>query len=89
MSTSTAAPSAEQTPEKQEPAKSFSSYVGSSRIEVAVWPRDEGKGFSVSISKSYQKDEQWKKGKSFFPAELPTVAALTNQAFAWITEQPA
>ncbi len=67
---------------KAKPAKTFDIYP----ISVAVWENAPGKGprYTVTHSRTYKKDDEWKDSDSYTAADLPTLAKLCDMAFAWI-----
>ena len=67
-------------------------WTGAS-IEVAVWSRmvpdgeDEREVLSVTVRKQYKKGDQWHETAFLNPHEVPVVAALLQDAFAFVTNQ--
>jgi hypothetical protein len=64
--------------------------IRSGAIEVAIWRQEGEKGpwYSVTMSRSYKKDEQWKQSDSFGSDDLLLLAKLLDLAHSWIlTEQ--
>jgi hypothetical protein len=57
-------------------------------IEVAVWQNDKGPPYSVTISRSYKKGEEWKQTDSFSGDDLPLLAKLIDHAHTWIIDHP-
>jgi hypothetical protein len=60
-------------------------------IEVAIWRNESQKGpwYSVTMTRSYKKDEQWQQADSFGADDLLLLAKLLDQAHNWIISQPA
>ena len=59
-------------------------------IDAAIWAKSNQSGrvyYSVSIAKSYQKDNEWKKGYYFDADDLATVAELSRFCLHWILSQ--
>ena len=58
----------------------------SGNITVAVWENAPGKGprHTVTTSRSYKKDDEWKDSNSYTAADLPTLCKLLDMAFIWI-----
>lgn len=57
------------------------------RITCSVWPQENDKGkkwYSVSISRIYRVNDQWKRSTSFSLNDLPLVARLAALAMDWI-----
>ena len=69
---------------KREPVQKFSAWTGS-RIEVAVWENDGS--YSVTMKRSYKKDEKWHQSDSYFPSDLLAAAELFRKAWNWIQDQ--
>jgi hypothetical protein len=59
-------------------------------IEVAVWQKESDKGpwYSVTMSRSYKKGEEWKQSDSFGSDDLLLLSKLIDQAHSWIISQP-
>jgi hypothetical protein len=74
---------------KQSPAKQFKAGA----LGVSVWEREAvGKVFyAATANRAFTRDDgnTWEYSDSFNRDDLPVVAALMNQAFAWIVEQGA
>jgi hypothetical protein len=64
---------------------------GVGAIEVAVWKNDTDKGsfYSVTMSRSFKKGEEWKQADSFGQDDLLLLAKLLDQAHSWMLEHPA
>jgi hypothetical protein len=64
--------------------------IRSGAIEVAVWRNDgeNGPWYSVTMSRSYKKDMEWKQADSFGQDDLLLLAKLLDQAHSWIISQP-
>lgn len=60
-------------------------------IEVAIWRNEGEKGpwYSVTMSRSYKKGEEWRQADSFAADDLLLLAKLLDQAHSWIISQPA
>jgi hypothetical protein len=58
-------------------------------IEVAVWRNEGEKGpwYSVTASRSYKQDDQWKQTESFGQDDLLALAKLLDLAHTWILGQ--
>lgn len=57
------------------------------KIKAAIWESKDEEGrlhYSVTFTKSYKQDGQWKESNSFFPDELPRLVLVSNQAFQFI-----
>jgi hypothetical protein len=67
---------------KAKPVITFDTYP----INVAVWENAPGKGprYTVTHSRSYKKDDEWKDSNSYTAADLPTLGKLLDMAFIWI-----
>jgi hypothetical protein len=63
--------------------------IRSGGIEVAVWRQESEKGpwYNVTMSRSYKKDEEWKKSDSFGSDDVLLLAKLLDQAHTWIISQ--
>lgn len=59
-------------------------------VSVAIWKRQhQGETFhDVSITRSYKKDERWKRTSSFRKEDLPLVMALTKRAQDYLAMLP-
>ena len=59
-------------------------------LEVAVWRNDGDKGpwYSVTTSRSYKQDDEWKQTDSFGQDDLLALAKLLDLAHTWILSQP-
>ncbi len=59
-------------------------------IEIAVWRNEGGKGpwYSVTVSRSYKKDEEWKQADSFGADDLPLLTKLLDRAHNWTIDHP-
>jgi hypothetical protein len=60
--------------------------IRSGAIEVAIWRNESEKGpwFSVTMSRSYKKDEAWKQADSYGTDDLLLLAKLLDLAHTWI-----
>ncbi|MGH7170119.1 MAG: hypothetical protein ACRELG_07575 [Gemmataceae bacterium] len=72
---------------KPKPVITFDTYP----ISVAVWENAPGKGprYTVTHSRSYKKDDEWKDSNSYTAANLPALAKLLDVAHSWIVNQSA
>lgn len=72
---------------KAKPIITFDTYP----IRVAVWENTPGKGprYTVTHSRSYKKDDEWKDSNSYTASDLPTLAKLLDMAHTWIVNQSA
>jgi hypothetical protein len=61
----------------------------SGSITVAVWENAPGKGprYTVTTSRSYKKDDEWKDSNSYSGDELMTLCKLLDMAHTWIVGQ--
>ena len=62
------------------------------RIEAAVWMNetDDGKQwFRVTLTRRYQKDDEWRSATNFDLDDLPVAAQALMMAHAWLWEQKA
>ena len=59
------------------------------RITAAIWENETEQGlrYNVTISRSYQKDEQWQTTTSFGRDDLHLVAKVADLAETWIFEK--
>ncbi len=57
-------------------------------VEAAIWKNlregMSGEFFSVTLSKRFKHEEEWKESKSFDERDLPTLAKAANDAHTWI-----
>jgi len=66
---------------------------GGSLIEASVWENEVGEGdearlvFNVTVQRSYNDGEEWKRTKSFRPQDLPHLIEVTRLAYLWCQEQ--
>jgi hypothetical protein len=64
---------------KKEPVAKFRSF----NISAAVWKQE--KGFSVSINKTYKKDDgTYEDTTTFFQDDLPRLCLVANKAFEFM-----
>jgi len=67
-------------------------WTGKATVEVSVWSHTrEGENgdrevFSTTLKKTYKDGDEYKESDSFFPEELPLVAAALQEAFHYISE---
>ncbi len=58
---------------------------GGSLIEASVWENEVGEGdearlvFNVTVQRSYNDGEEWKRTKSFRPQDLPHLIEVSRQ----------
>jgi hypothetical protein len=59
-------------------------------LEAAIWRNDSEKGsfYSVTVSRSYKKGEEWKQADSFSGDDLPMVRKLLDRAHDFIIDNP-
>jgi hypothetical protein len=60
------------------------------RIRATVWENqhpEQGRWFSVTITRSYKQGEQYKTANSFGRDDLLVVAEVSRLAFLWIAQQ--
>jgi hypothetical protein len=59
-------------------------------LEAGIWRNESEKGpfFSVTISRSYKKGEEWKQTDSFSGDDLPMVRKLLDRAHDFIIDHP-
>ena len=61
------------------------------KVKAAVWKNTQeetGKVYySVSLSKLYRKNDEWKETSSFSRDDLPLLAKVADQAHTWIFQQ--
>jgi len=80
---------------KNRPAASFAAYSDrTTRIEVAVWAKlvtvseqEEYTQYSLTLSRSWQKDGQWHGNAAFRIHDLPVLLYLAQQAYNWCVNQ--
>jgi hypothetical protein len=78
-------------PVKNRPAASFSAYSDrTTRIEVAVWAKlvkvseqEEYTQYTLTQSRSWQKDGAWHGNACFRIHDLPVLLYLAQQAYNW------
>jgi len=72
---------------KSKPVITFDTYP----ISVAVWENAPGKGprYTITHSRSYKKDDEWKDSSSYTAADLPALSKLLDMAHSWIVGQSA
>ena len=62
-------------------------------IQAAIWPNHSEKTgeswYTVTVSRSYRVEEQFKDTKKFYRDDLPIVSKAIEMAYAWIWEHPA
>jgi len=65
--------------------------TGGGLVEVAVWENDSETGsfYTVSIQRSYQVDEEWRRTGTLTKHDLLPLAQLLQQAWSWISAQQA
>ena len=70
------------------PVYSRKYWTGAGVVEVAVFENtnDDRTEYSTTLRKTYKDGDDYKESKSFFPQELPLVAAALNAAFAAIAD---
>ncbi len=81
----------EQAPVKNRPAASFAAYSDrTTRIEVAVWAKlvkvsdqEEYTQYTLTLSRSWQKDGHWQGNACFRIHDLPVLLYLAQQAYDW------
>jgi len=58
-------------------------------IRAAVWVNDSVNGpfFTVTFSRSYQVDNEWREASSFGCDDLLVLAELIRQCFVWISSE--
>jgi len=63
--------------------------LNSGNVTVAIWENAPGKGprYTVTHSRSYKKDDEWKDSNSYTAAELMTLCKLLEMAHTWIVDQ--
>jgi hypothetical protein len=61
-------------------------WTGTARLEVAVW-QSEDRRLSLSFSRSYKVDDEWKRTQTLFPQDALPLSRLLAQAWDWIQEQ--
>jgi hypothetical protein len=64
--------------------------IRSGAIEVAIWRQEGLKGpwYSVTMSRSYKQDEEWKQSDSFVQDDVLVLAKLLDLAHTWMISQP-
>jgi hypothetical protein len=69
-------------PDKAKPAHK----IRSGALTVTIWKNDNEKGswYSVTPSRSYKQNEEWKESDSFAFDDLMTLAKLLDLAHTWI-----
>ena len=61
-------------------------------IQAAIWANGTGPDkvwFSVTVSRFYKDNLDWKNSSSFGRDDLPVVAKIMEMAYAWIWDQQA
>ena len=64
--------------------------IRSGAIEVAIWRNENEKGpwYSVTMNRSYKKDDKWAQADNYGSDDLLLLAKLLDQAHSWIISQP-
>jgi hypothetical protein len=77
--------------ENAKPAQKPVHKIRSGAIEVAIWRNKGEKGpfYSVTMSRSYKKGDDWKQADSYSADDLLLLSKLIDQAHSWIISQPA
>ncbi len=65
--------------------------TGGELVEVAVWENDSERGpfYTLSVQRSYQVDEEWRRTGSLTKHDHWPLSLLLQQAWSWIGEQQA
>ena len=82
-------------PKPNRPAASFAANSDrTTRVEVAVWAKlikvsdqEEYTQYSLTLSRSWQKDGQWFGNASFRIHDIPVLLYLVQQAYNWCVAQ--
>jgi hypothetical protein len=65
--------------------------IRSGAIEVAIWAKagEKGSFYSVTMSRSYKKDDEWKHADSFSGDDVIVLSKLLDMAATWMISNPA
>ena len=58
-------------------------------VEIAIWRNesDAGPFYSVSVQRSFEVENEWKRTSTLTKHDLLPVAVMLQQAWSWICEQ--
>jgi hypothetical protein len=67
-------------------------HIRLGRIRAAIWQNENGEDrswFNVTVTRTYNDDNEWKDTHSFRRDDLPVVAKVLDMAYAWIWDRQA
>ena len=69
---------------KKQPAKKFRA----GGVTATIWENKSDKGvfYSIVFSRSYKDKEEWKETDSMRANDLPKLALVSSQAYAWVIQ---
>ena len=69
---------------KKEPIERLKAWTGSGTVTGSVWENDNGdrKNYSVTVQRSYKKDDEWHNSDFLFPTDILTASHLLEKSFS-------